>query len=91
MSIKSILVVEDEPNIGCAPNPSFKRAGDSIIGQIQRYMASVEEDFAKNNEKVSGLIIAFEDDPKIRKTLRRVPNVHFYQYKIHFELKKLKT
>jgi len=54
-------------------------------------MASVEEDFAKNNEKVSGLIIAFEDDPKIRKTLRRVPNVHFYQYKIHFELKKLKT
>tara|TARA_Y100001936_G_C15737876_1_gene489417 strand:- start:67 stop:594 length:528 start_codon:yes stop_codon:yes gene_type:complete len=66
------------------------RASDSVIGQIQRYMASVEEDFAKNNEKVSGVIIAFEDDPKIRKTLRRIPNIHFYQYKIHFGLNKLK-
>lgn len=62
------------------------RASDSVVGQVQRYMGSVLELLAESNQKVSGLIIALDDDLKIRRALSVAPNISFYRYEINFKL-----
>lgn len=59
-----------------------------VIGQIQRYMGYVKEELAEENQTVRGVIIAFEDDQKIRRALTMTQNIEFYTYKIHFKLEK---
>ncbi|MFH1706233.1 MAG: endonuclease NucS domain-containing protein [Patescibacteria group bacterium] len=78
---KEILVVELKKG----------RVSDVVIGQVQRYMGYVKEELAEKDQKVKGVIIAFEDDIKIYRALSVAPNIDFYTYKIHFELKKYKT
>ena len=75
---KEILVVELKKG----------RVSDVVIGQVQRYMGYVKEELAENNQSVRGVIIAFEDDIKIRRALSVAPNIDFYTYKIHFNLEK---
>lgn len=75
---KEILVVELKKG----------RVSDVVVGQIQRYMGYVQEELAEDNQKVRGVIIAFEDDVKIHRALSVTTNIDFYTYKIHFELKK---
>lgn len=75
---KEILVVELKKG----------RVSDVVVGQVQRYMGYVQEELAEDNQKVKGVIIAFEDDVKIYRALSVAPNIDFYTYKIHFELKK---
>ena len=43
----------------------------------------------EDNQTVKGLIVAHEDDPRIRHALSMVQNVGFYTYKIHFELTQI--
>jgi restriction system protein len=62
------------------------RASDSVVGQVQRYMGSVLELLAESDQKVSGLIIALDDDLKIRRALSVAPNIRFYRYEINFKL-----
>ena len=59
-----------------------------MVRQVQRYMGYVKEELAESNQSVRGIIIAFEDDVKIRRALSVAPNIDFYTYKIHFNLEK---
>lgn len=66
------------------------RVSDIVVGQIQRYMGYVQEELAEVNQKVRGVIIAFEDDIKIQRALSVATNIDFYTYKINFKLEKKK-
>lgn len=64
------------------------RASDVVIGQITRYMGYMET-VTSPGQTVKGLIIALEDDSRIRYSLRVVPNVDFFKYEIDFRLKRI--
>lgn len=64
------------------------RASDVVVGQVQRYMGFVKEELAEADQSVRGIIIAFEDDVKIKRALSVAPNIEFYTYKINFKLEK---
>jgi len=64
------------------------RVSDVVVGQIQRYMGYVKEELAEQNQTVRGVIIAFEDDIKIRRALSVTTNIDFYTYKVNFKLEK---
>lgn len=64
------------------------RASDSVVGQIQRYMGFVKEELAESGQSVEGIIIALEDDTRIRRALAVAPNISFYKYQINFKLIK---
>ena len=65
------------------------RASDSVVGQIQRYMGYIKEEIAEDDQKVKGVIIAFEDDLKIKRALSVTQAISFYTYKINFRLQKI--
>ena len=62
------------------------RASDAVVGQIQRYMGFVMDELAEAHQTVKGVIIALEDDLKIRRALRAAPNIGFYRYQLSFTL-----
>lgn len=64
------------------------RASDNVVGQIQRYMGYVKEELAEDDQDVSGVIIALEDDLKIKRALAVTSNIEFYRYIIDFKLFK---
>jgi restriction system protein len=64
------------------------RAVDSVVGQIQRYMGFVKEELAEEHQVVRGIIIALEDDLRIKRALSVAPNIEFYRYKVTFQLFK---
>lgn len=64
------------------------RASDSIVGQIRRYMGYVLEELAEDNQTVKGVILALDDDIRIRRALAVAPNIRFYRYQINFKLFK---
>jgi restriction system protein len=51
-------------------------------------MGYVKEELAEDNQTVRGIIIAFEDDLKIKRALSIATNIDFYTYKIQFKLQK---
>ena len=59
---KEILVVELKKG----------RASDAVIGQIQRYMGFVNEELLEDGQSVKGIIIALEDDLKLKRALNGV-------------------
>lgn len=67
------------------------RASDAVVGQVLRYMGYVSSELAAPNQKVRGVIIALEDDLKLRYALRMVPNVDFYRYEVNFKLAKVEV
>lgn len=64
------------------------KASDSVVGQIQRYMGYVKDQVAESTQSVHGVIIALEDDLKIRRALSVATNIAFYRYTIDFKLTK---
>jgi restriction system protein len=62
------------------------RASDVVVGQVLRYMGYVKEELAEEGQRVKGVIIALEDDQRIRRALSVVPDVSFYRYQISFKL-----
>lgn len=62
---------------------------DDTIGQVLRYMGWVEEHKAKD-KKVRGIIVALQDDARLRYALKRIKDIDFYLYKIHFSLDQIK-
>ena len=64
------------------------RASDVVVGQIQSYMGYVKEELAEENQKVRGVIIALEDDIRLRRALSVTQDIEFYTYKISFKLIK---
>jgi len=75
---KSILVVELKKG----------RASDNVVGQIQRYMGYVKEQLAEPTQTVKGIIIALEDDLRIKRALSVTNNIEFYRYEVSFRLFK---
>jgi restriction system protein len=75
---KSILVVELKKG----------RASDVFVGQIQRYMGYIKGELAESNQIVKGVIIALEDDLRIRRALSVTNNIEFYTYQVSFKLLK---
>ena len=64
------------------------RASDYVVGQIQRYMGYVLEELAEDGQEVCGVIIALEDDIRIRRALAVAKNIDFYRYQVSFKLFK---
>lgn len=75
---KEILVVELKKG----------RASDAVVGQIQRYMGYVLEELAEPEQTVKGVIIALEDDLRIKRALKVTNNIEFYRYEVSFQLFK---
>ena len=65
------------------------RASDVVVGQIQRYMGFVKEELALSSQTVKGVIIAFEDDIRVRRALSVTNNIEFFTYKLDFKLDKV--
>ncbi|MDO8571037.1 MAG: endonuclease NucS [Candidatus Daviesbacteria bacterium] len=64
------------------------RASDAVIGQIQRYMGYVKEELAEKGQTVQGVIIALEDDIRMRRALAVTQSIDFFTYKVSFKLIK---
>lgn len=62
------------------------RASDSVVGQIQRYMGYIKDEIAESDQIVKGVIVAFEDDQRIKRALSVTNNISFYRYRISFSL-----
>lgn len=75
---KTLLVVELKKG----------RASDAVVGQTLRYMGYVQEELAEDGQTVKGIIIALDDDQRIRRALAATPNITFYRYQIDFKLMK---
>jgi restriction system protein len=65
------------------------RASDTVVGQVLRYMGFVAQELAEPGQSVRGVIIALDDDQRIRRALAAVPTVDFYRYQVAFELLKV--
>ena len=64
------------------------KASDSVVGQILRYMDYVVEVLAEPDQTVRGIVIALDDDKKLRRALAMLSDVKFYSYKVNFKLVK---
>lgn len=64
------------------------RASDAVVGQILRYMGYVQEELAEDGQAVKGVIIALQDDQRIRRALAVTPSIDFYRYQLSFKLLK---
>jgi restriction system protein len=62
------------------------RASDGVVGQTLRYMSFVQEVLAEKDQTVHGIIIALEDDQRIKRALAMVSNVRFCRYQVNFKL-----
>ena len=62
------------------------RSSDKVLGQCQRYMGWVQENLAKAGEKVRGLIVAPEQDDRLRYALKVAPDVQMLCYRVDFHL-----
>ncbi len=62
------------------------RASDVVVGQIQRYMGYVKDELAEVGQSVQGVIIALEDDLRLRRALSVANNISFYRYQVSFRL-----
>ncbi len=63
-----------------------ERASDAVVGQIQRYMGYVQEELLEPGQTVEGVIIAREDDLRIRRALSMARNIRFMKYRVEFHL-----
>lgn len=64
------------------------RASDAVVGQVLRYMGYVQEELAEQGQTVHGVIIAQEDDQRIRRALKVVSSIQFFRYQLSFKLVK---
>ena len=65
------------------------RASDHVVGQVQRYMGFVLEELAEDGQIVRGVIIALEEDARIKRALAVAQNIEFYRYQVSFKLLKV--
>lgn len=65
------------------------RASDVVVGQVQRYMGFVLSELAEPGQTVRGVIIALDDDLKVRRALSVTNNIDFYRYQVSFRLSQV--
>ena len=51
-------------------------------------MGYVQEELAEETQRVKGVIIALEDDVRIRRALAVTNNIEFFRYQVTFKLFK---
>jgi restriction system protein len=59
---------------------------NQYLSNTAAYMGYVKEELAEENQSVEGVIIALEDDIRIRRALVVAPNIRFFKYQISFKL-----
>jgi restriction system protein len=64
------------------------RASDAVVGQVQRYMGYVKEELLEPGQTVRGVIIALDDDVRIKRALAVTSNVDFFRYEVSFNLQQ---
>lgn len=64
------------------------RASDVVVGQTLRYMGFVAQELAEPGQETRGVIIALDDDQRIRRALAVAPSIDFYRYQVSFKLLK---
>lgn len=64
------------------------RASDVVVGQVLRYMGYVLQELAEEGQTVKGVIVALDDDERIRRALAATTNIDFYRYEVSFKLLK---
>lgn len=64
------------------------RARDVVVGQLLRYMGFVRDELAEPNQTVRGVVIALDEDQRLRRALAMVPEIDFYRYEVSFRLVK---
>lgn len=62
------------------------RASDVVVGQVQRYMGYVLGELAEEGQSVRGVIIALEDDLRLRRALAVTSSIDFFRYQVSFKL-----
>lgn len=67
------------------------RPSDDVVGQVLRYMGWAKRELAEADQIVEGLIIALDDDLRVRNALGMVPNVRFMTYRVRFELSEIEV
>jgi restriction system protein len=86
-----ILVISKDKNEYLVIELKKGRASDVVVGQILRYMGFVKNELAVNGESVRGIIIALDDDLRLRNAISMIDTVEFYRYEINFKLKPANT
>jgi hypothetical protein len=61
------------------------KPSDQVVGQILRYMAWIRKNLAKE-KRVSGCVVVFETDDKLKYSLMGQQNISLYNYKVDFHL-----
>jgi len=64
------------------------RASDVVVGQTLPYMGYAQDELAEGGQSVEGVIVALDNDQRIRRALAMVPNISFYRYQLSFKLTK---
>ena len=59
-----------------------------MVGQLLRYMGFVQDVLAEPKQTVRGVVIALDDDQRLRRALAMAPAIEFYRYKVSFKLVK---
>ena len=65
------------------------RGHEKVVGQIQYYLGWIENNLAKDNQKVRGIIIAKEITDEIKVACSRDAAISLYDYSMHFSLHKI--
>ena len=81
-----ILAISKDRNEYLVVELKKGRASDAVVGQIQRYMGFVQEELLEDGQIVRGIIIALDDDLRLRRALQVTSNIDFYRYQINFNL-----
>ena len=84
-----ILAISKDKNTLLVIELKRGRVADSVVGQVQRYMGYIKAEVAEPNQEVKGLIIALEDDIRIKRALSVTTNIDFYTYSINFRLNRV--
>lgn len=58
------------------------------MGQVLRYISYVQDELAEIDQDLKGIVIALDDDERIRRVLPMVPSIEFDKYKVSFNLLK---
>lgn len=81
-----ILAISKDQNTLLVVELKKGRASDVVVGQIQRYMGYVKDELAETHQNVKGVIIALEDDLRLKRALSVATNIDFYRYQVSFSL-----
>ena len=63
-------------------------AGLTLVWQVLGYMGYVRGVIAEEGQRVESVIIALDDDVRVRRALSMVHDITFYRYQVSFKLRK---